>query len=467
MDELSPLFQEIEFHERFRGYDPDEVDAYVDRVAKAAAVVRGRLTELHERVEAAESRGGGAAPRSEAEETLTRTLVLAQRTADAAIAEAREEADRLTSDAAAGAQAILSAAETEATAMVREAQSEAAATRKESEDRAARILAEAETDRRSIVAEAETAAAAAAAAERERLASEVAQLQHHRAFLADDIEILERHLDEERSRLSASLAALAEVLETPEAFRSARPPETSGVEVERGLLESDSETVGPDEAGEADEPAGAESVFADPTAPDDVEDPGTGSDGSPAGEASGESPAGVEQPDDDVETIDLVAAERATALVFEPEAGGGEPDEPDDAPIDLDGPWPDDEAEAEAEADPAYVGVYDLSAEASTIEAPPADPTGPPRLLTAADLDSAQTSGSRIGYDSGPPTAPHPTIGEGSLFDEPDDGDDPFLAQLRGAVDHDPVPENDDEALSAFFDQEEDDDGRSWFGRRR
>ena len=85
MDELSPLFQEIEFHEKLRGYDPDEVDAYVDRVARAAAVLKGRLIELQERVEAAEARGGPAP--TEAEDTLTRTLVLAQRTADAAIAE--------------------------------------------------------------------------------------------------------------------------------------------------------------------------------------------------------------------------------------------------------------------------------------------------------------------------------------------------------------------------------------------
>ena len=73
MDELSPLFQEIEFHERFRGYDPDEVDAYVDRIAKAAALVQGRLTALQERVDAAEARldaGGG----SEAESMLTRVV---------------------------------------------------------------------------------------------------------------------------------------------------------------------------------------------------------------------------------------------------------------------------------------------------------------------------------------------------------------------------------------------------------
>ena len=45
----SPLFHDIEFNERFRGHDVDEVDAYVDRVAKAAAMVQGRIAELQER----------------------------------------------------------------------------------------------------------------------------------------------------------------------------------------------------------------------------------------------------------------------------------------------------------------------------------------------------------------------------------------------------------------------------------
>ena len=34
MDDLAPLFQDIAFNERFRGYDVAEVDAYIDRVAR-------------------------------------------------------------------------------------------------------------------------------------------------------------------------------------------------------------------------------------------------------------------------------------------------------------------------------------------------------------------------------------------------------------------------------------------------
>ena len=60
-----------------------------------------------------------------------------------------------------------------------------------------------------------------------------------------------------------------------------------------------------------------------------------------------------------------------------------------------------------------------------------------------------------------------PALEEQSLFAAPDDDDDPFLAQLRDAVGGDEVLESEDEALSAFFDQDDHDGGRSWFGRRR
>jgi len=149
MDELSPLFHDIEFNERFRGYDVDEVDAYVDRVAKAAAMVQGRIAELQERVIAAEGqvRNGAAGSddglSDQDDARLSRVLVLAQRTADAAIEEAEAEAEAMRSDATADAER----------------------TRREADDHASLVLAEAETDRRRLIAEAEETAAGAIAAE--------------------------------------------------------------------------------------------------------------------------------------------------------------------------------------------------------------------------------------------------------------------------------------------------------------
>lgn len=445
MDEIAALFQEIEFHERLRGYDPDEVDAYVDRIARAASVLRGRLIELQQRVEAAEGRAGSgpSAAATESEETLTRTLVLAQRTADAAIAEAREEADRMTSDAATSAQAIVSAAEADAQATLREAQAEAAATIREAEDRAGRVLAEAETDRRTMLAEAESQAAHAAAGERDRLAAEVAELQEYRAFLADDIGILERHLTDQRHKLTASVAALHELLETPEAFRPAQPPETSGVEV-------DPERLTPVEATDLTD---ADAVEEESDAADDIE----AADDIDAVAVEEESDAA--DVGDDLEFDDDL--EPVGAPVFAP-FDSSEPEVADDA---------DDPAE---ETIDLVAAEFAESAEFASEPATETPADAPARFVTAADLEPSN-AGSRLAFDDGgPATAPVPTIQETSLFSEPADvdvdveaDDDPFLSQLRDAMEGEYVPETDDDALTAFFDREEDDEGRSWFGRRR
>ncbi len=457
MDELSPLFQEIEFHERYRGYDPDEVDAFVDRVARAAAVMRGRISELHERVEAAEARGGATAAHSEAEETLTRTLVLAQRTADAAIAEAREESDRLTADAATSAQAILSAAEAEAQLTLREAQAEASASLKEAEDRAGLMLAEAETDRRALVAKAESAASDAATSERERLAAEVVGLHEYRAFLADDIEILERHLTEERHQLTASVSALTDLLESPEAFRVSRPPATSGIQINADQLESiageEFATEFVESAELADlEPAAEFDTAVDEVAADDAFD-------APAEVALAPefapAPApemvldgidesdldGVEPDESDLyetahdefepveaepveaepvvaeiapdETIDLVAAEAADAAeaAQAAEAARAADAQETDARSDetvfytevdladvVSQPEPTNDGPGVAEpsfSEPAFAGMVESSL--ADLSAPE---VAPPRLVTAADLDAPTPTTSNLGFET-------------------------------------------------------------------
>ncbi|MDG2027394.1 MAG: DivIVA domain-containing protein [Acidimicrobiales bacterium] len=525
MDEVSPLFQEIEFHERLRGYDPDEVDAYVDRVARAAAVLRGRLMELQERVDAAESRErAGAAGSTESEETLTRTLVLAQRTADAAIAEAQEEADRVTADAATSAQAILSGAEAEAQVTLREAQAEAAGQLRESEDRAAFVLAEAETDRRSILAEAESLAAQAAIDERDRIAAEVSELQEYRAFLADDIEILERHLGEERHQLTVSLSALTDLLESPDAFRSSRAPETSGVSVDEGRLESiaidlttepadsaeslDSHAldVEPEVDAEetvettADEVVLDEAEIIEAAVEESVELPEV--EIAAAEEISGEEPA-VEDVVDDFTMEDIAVEDVAPAVnAAQPESTMvddvvvADPDpepEPVGAPVfapsefdefdastidlvaaevdDLRVPESEEVALSEIDLDGAVLDdgrttwaddvAYTTVAEAPSV-------ASPPRLVTAADPESSTRAAPAPPVDGGPATAPVPTIHEESLFSDPVPADaDPFLSQLRDAMEGEVVVDSDDDALTAFFDQEDDEGDRSWFGRRR
>ncbi|MYH87806.1 MAG: DivIVA domain-containing protein, partial [Acidimicrobiaceae bacterium] len=50
MDDLSSLLQ-VRFRESWRGYDPDEVDAYVDQVSNAISRAQEELASLAEQVE--------------------------------------------------------------------------------------------------------------------------------------------------------------------------------------------------------------------------------------------------------------------------------------------------------------------------------------------------------------------------------------------------------------------------------
>ena len=82
----------VQFREKLRGYHPDDVDAFVAAVAQAVESLEQRVKLAETTLREMEARSSGA---SEAEDSLRRTLVLAQRTADAAIQEAREEAERV------------------------------------------------------------------------------------------------------------------------------------------------------------------------------------------------------------------------------------------------------------------------------------------------------------------------------------------------------------------------------------
>lgn len=408
MDELSPLFQDIEFRERRRGYDVDQVDAYIDRVSQAAALVQGRVAELHQRVEDAESRlaqpAAAASTHPDSEESVARMLVLAQRTADAAIAEADEHASR--------------------------------------------VLAEAETDRRRTVTEAQSEAAEAVAAERARIAAEIGRLEEYKAFLSEDIEILETHLAEARRALSASLSGLTDLLEQPEAFRITAMPATSGALAPERLDASTDEAASP-----AD--------LADPEPVPELPEP-----------AAAE-PALVAEPD--AATFD--AAEASDAAAFDVVV------ETDPAPsLTFDpAPLPSAEPEALADADERADSVdqplddgpgpdIDLTEDPADLEEP--SPAEPPLLVTAADIGAAsegEWAGETVA-DSGPITEPVPAVADQLLLPESEPAataEDPLLEQLREAVSRDEPEEFADDALTDFFDAEQDDGGRSWFSRRR
>lgn len=95
------------FKERFRGYDQDEVDRFLDRVSEGLSELAREREQLADRVRALEGRAG---EKTESEKLLQRTLVSAQRAADETVAEARATAEQTVQEARDEAEEILAEA---------------------------------------------------------------------------------------------------------------------------------------------------------------------------------------------------------------------------------------------------------------------------------------------------------------------------------------------------------------------
>jgi DivIVA domain-containing protein len=108
MDVSPKTLREVEFREKMRGYHPEDVDHFLEEVAAGLEVQQDRLRQAVERAQRAEVAASEAGGNDEA---LRKTLVLAQRTADLAVQEAREQAARILAGAEQQAQAILAEAE--------------------------------------------------------------------------------------------------------------------------------------------------------------------------------------------------------------------------------------------------------------------------------------------------------------------------------------------------------------------
>ncbi|MGD0742667.1 MAG: DivIVA domain-containing protein [Acidimicrobiales bacterium] len=154
------ILREVEFRDRLRGYDTDEVDEFLEKVAVA-------VDELIAQLAAGREKTTQESPALD-DESLRRTLVLAQRTADLAVREAREEA----------------------AALLEDARREAATLTTEARGAAGRLRSEAELDAH----------------------KRITDLEARRAQLEGEIEELGRYALAERGRISAALSAALESL---------------------------------------------------------------------------------------------------------------------------------------------------------------------------------------------------------------------------------------------------------------
>ena len=96
MDISARDVHEKQFHDAWRGYNQEEVDDFLDRVAEALDRIQRENEQLHERIRELDQH---VAASREAEEMLKKTLVTAQRAAEEAIAKAKAKAAELISDA--------------------------------------------------------------------------------------------------------------------------------------------------------------------------------------------------------------------------------------------------------------------------------------------------------------------------------------------------------------------------------
>ncbi|HXB38639.1 MAG TPA: DivIVA domain-containing protein [Acidimicrobiales bacterium] len=175
----------VEFRLGLKGYNVDEVDEYLDKAAQEAEGLQEHVRQLNERLRQASER--------------IAQLEREKRSAPAAVADDGEGA--ATADAAA-----LSDETLQRTLIL--AQKFVDQTKRESEAEATAIVSQAEEKARAAIAEAEAAAAQLQAESHQKLREEVTRLEATRTDLATDVETMARHLDSERNRLRGALTEI-------------------------------------------------------------------------------------------------------------------------------------------------------------------------------------------------------------------------------------------------------------------
>ena len=431
MNALSDLAAEVKFRERMRGYDYEEVDSYVKSVSRAASQAQERIAELENRVAQLEPEAGKDEGVTEIRETLLRTLVLAQRTADSAVAEARSEAKSITDSAKERAAKTVSEAEAAANERLRSA-----------EERAARMLAESEENGQTIVAEAKRMAAAELATEREQAQEEIRDLEASKDALETLVAEIQARLDADRDMLRSLSVSFQSFVEK---FEPAADVEESvdgyGVSEGPALLDGDDSSDGDTDEERADHESAPEAAEAVEDPPDDLA-ADAGTDGAPAG-ADPESVEGA--------SFDFLPADDETPQGFDALQGDPAPDavgtgavpEPPvvgwDEEIDHDPQGPPDGA-AISEPHPAAPGAAAME--------PAAGGNG-----SAHGEREDSTDGDEAAF-AGPPTMPV-EVDSPELFDMDAEEDDEFIEQLRQVVSSDaPLPDT-EAAMAAFFDHDE------------
>jgi DivIVA domain-containing protein len=200
MDMNPQRVRTAEFRTVKRGLDPDEVQLFLASVADELERAQNESTAMEARARAAVARlqelSNAAEPSIDVtvdqSEMISRTLLLAQRTADTTIAEARSEAQRL----------------------LEEAEAEIAGTAESNRAAAQALLDDARVEARRVGEH-----------EKVELAGEVNSLMARRDFLESDVDHMEQFLVAQRSRLRDAANEIMELTErVPSGLGESRRP---------------------------------------------------------------------------------------------------------------------------------------------------------------------------------------------------------------------------------------------------
>jgi DivIVA domain-containing protein len=227
--ELTPdLFAEVEFTERRKGYDTEEVDSFLEEAGTDLAQVLARVRHTEERAAHAESRLSEAEQKlRQAEEVLAeadRRVQLAEQRLQQAAHEAQHAAPaRLTEEAEVeqAAKTLLMARKT-ADATVNEAKGQAQSLLEEARARVERQIHEANAEAEELLRRAAAQAESEFADRRAEAMAEVQGLESRRAQLTDVINQLESRLAGYRADLSQTADELLALVQDPSRL-GARP----------------------------------------------------------------------------------------------------------------------------------------------------------------------------------------------------------------------------------------------------
>ena len=418
MSALNDLAREVRFRERMRGYDYDEVDKYVQAVNQAVVEATAQIDELNDRLRQLESDGSREDEMIDTRDTLLRTLVLAQRTADTAVAEAHSEA-----------KAITDAAQERAARTVWEAEAAANARMRSAEERAAQVMAEGEENCRLIIAETKRTAAIEIASERERWHHELQGLATEKADLEATSARIRGRLEDERERLHNLMASFRAFVEEIDPGQVTSLPETPAAEAFWQEQPLDPIPL----LAEADPPAhshGQEEAVVVASQPEP--------------EPQATEPQATEPQATEPQATEPQATEpQATEPEPEPQAPLSHSGDFDPVPEVPTARWLDD-------PEPPYDtgGQLPLGATTAVARPPQDDPASPPAMASQRDPTEALVSAVTQSWPVLNAEAP-------SLFDADADEDDEFIEQLRRVVSRDaPLPDS-SVAMSAFFDHDE------------